>query len=466
MTPDPIREMSLERSLPNSAEVERAILGGIILDNGLMAQAVELTKPEDYYVPSHRSIFTAMISLYEKGAEINPILIGEELKKENAVESVGGISFITNLTYGLPHSTNIAHYARVVRGKSMLRQLIRAANKITQEALEQEDDPEIILDDAQRLIFALGDTRGKEGRGEMSMKQVAAKARMHLLGLNAGNDSTIATPWPQINAACRGGLNPSELWGLIAVQKHGKSAFAKQLAAHAARNGHRVLIFSREMSELKIFYRLLAPLTEVPVSQIRHGLDETRLNRSIKATYELEGLGIFFNTATADIDEARIRTRELVRLEGIDLVIGDYSNQFSAKVRKSANRAEEVASIWRGFKNISQEFQVASLLLGHPTSESFEKPNVRKGSDDRKAPFFHQSAESREAAKAVDLGAVLWTELNNGQPGARPAKFYVDYQRDEDAGTEVDLTFDGRIMEFQQRYHPSPTARTAYLRED
>ncbi|MBA3570553.1 MAG: replicative DNA helicase, partial [Pyrinomonadaceae bacterium] len=152
-TPDPAREQSLERALPNSAEAERAILGGVVLDNGLISQAIELLRPEDFYVPSHRRIFMAMIGLFERGAEIDPILIDEELKKENALESVGGISFITNLTYGLPHSTNIAHYAKVVRGKSMLRQLIKASNKITQEALEQEDEPEIILDHAEQAIF-------------------------------------------------------------------------------------------------------------------------------------------------------------------------------------------------------------------------------------------------------------------------------------------------------------------------
>src|SRR5919109_747205 len=144
-TPDPIRDQPFERALPNSSEAERAILGATLLDNGLISQAIEQLRPEDFYVPSHRRIFTAMISLFERGAEINPILIGEELKKENALESVGGVTFIINLTYGVPHSTSIAQYAKVVRGKSMLRQLIRAANKITQEALEQEDEPEIIL---------------------------------------------------------------------------------------------------------------------------------------------------------------------------------------------------------------------------------------------------------------------------------------------------------------------------------
>src|SRR5215510_3460170 len=114
-TPEPIRDPILERPLPSSPDTERAILGAIILDNTLIAQAVELLKPEDFYVPSHRRIFVAMTALFERGAEINPILIGEELSKDNALESVGGISFITNLTYGLPHSTNIANYAKVVR---------------------------------------------------------------------------------------------------------------------------------------------------------------------------------------------------------------------------------------------------------------------------------------------------------------------------------------------------------------
>ena len=85
--PDPIREQTFERSLPNSSEAERAILGAIILDNGMISPAIELLKPEDFYVPSHRRIFVAMTALFERGAEINPILIGEELKKDNALET-------------------------------------------------------------------------------------------------------------------------------------------------------------------------------------------------------------------------------------------------------------------------------------------------------------------------------------------------------------------------------------------
>jgi replicative DNA helicase len=454
MTSDPIRSQAFERALPNSSEAEQAILGAILLDNGLINQAIETLEASDFYVPSHRRIFVAMAALFERGSEINPVLIGEELKKENALESVGGISFITNLTYGLPHSTNIMHYAKVVRGKSMLRQLVKTTNKITLEALEEEDEPDVIVENAERAIFSLRDERDRGGRRELSMKDVASAARSHLLELSKGSNVAIPTPWQSLNNACRGGFNPTELWGLIAAQKHGKSAAAKQCAKYAADRGHRVLIFSREMSELKIFYRLLAPITEIPVSQVRYGLDQNRILRTIAATKDLESLGIFINTKTADIEEARIRTREMVRLEDVKLVIADYANQFTAKVRKGASRSEEVASIWRGFKNISQEFGIATLALGHPTSDAFEREHQRRPKDDeRQAPYFHQSAESREAAKAVDVGLVLWTDTAKGEPGARPATVYIDYQRDEDSGGKIPLVFDGRIMEFHQPGH-------------
>src|ERR1051325_1417345 len=160
---DAARDQLLERPIPNSSESERAILGAILLDNGLISQAIELLRPEDFYVPSHRRVFLGMIALFERGSEINPILIGEELKRDGALEQVGGITFITNLTYGLPHFANIAHYAKIVRGKSMLRQLIKATNKITSEALEEEDDPEIILDHAEHAIFQLADERIRQG---------------------------------------------------------------------------------------------------------------------------------------------------------------------------------------------------------------------------------------------------------------------------------------------------------------
>ncbi len=218
---DTQRDQLIERPLPSSPDSERAILGAIILDNALVSQAIELLKPEDFYVSANRRIFMAMISLFERGSQINPILIGEELKRDGALESVGGVTFITNLTYGLPHFANIAAYAKIVRDHSMLRQLVKACNKITSEALEQEDEAEIILDHAEQAIFALADERTRQGFAHVKpvadqllekVQEMAGRSAM-LTGLTTGfNDLDAMTS----------GLQPSDLIVVAARPSMGK----------------------------------------------------------------------------------------------------------------------------------------------------------------------------------------------------------------------------------------------------
>src|SRR5215204_378637 len=149
MNSEATREQYLEKPLPSSAESERVILGAILLDNQLITQAIEKLSPDDFYSPLHRRIFKAMTALFERSERIDPILIGEELKKDGSIESIGGVAAITNLTYGLPHFTDVKDYIRVVKEKSTMRSLIRACNEITSEALEEEEDAQTILDRAE-----------------------------------------------------------------------------------------------------------------------------------------------------------------------------------------------------------------------------------------------------------------------------------------------------------------------------
>jgi replicative DNA helicase len=161
-TPDPIRDQSFRTCSPKQFRSRTRHSRRDLLDNGLISQAIEQLKPEDFYVPSHRRIFVAMIALFERGAEINPILIGEELKKENASKRRRR-QFHHQPDLRLPHSTNILHYAKVVSGKSMLRQLVKTSKQDHQEALAEEDEPEIILDHAEHSIFQLADERIRQG---------------------------------------------------------------------------------------------------------------------------------------------------------------------------------------------------------------------------------------------------------------------------------------------------------------
>ncbi len=164
-TPNPefTRDQFLEKPLPSSPDSERVILGAILLDNELITQAIEQVSPEDFYSPNNRRVYKAMIALFEKGDRIDPILIGEELKKDGSIDSIGGVATITNLTYGLPHFSEISDYTRVVKNKAMTRNLIKVCNQITSEALAEEEDAEIILDHAEQMIFALADEKSRQG---------------------------------------------------------------------------------------------------------------------------------------------------------------------------------------------------------------------------------------------------------------------------------------------------------------
>jgi len=397
-TPDPIREQSLERSLPNSAEAERAILGGIVLDNALISQAIELLRPEDFYVPSHRRIFVAMIALFERGAEINPILIGEELKKENALESVGGISFITNLTYGLPHSTNIAHYAKVVRGKSMLRSLIRAANKITQEALEQEDEPELILDHAEHAIFELADERLRQGF--VHVKPVAQELLEKIQEMEGRSSvlTGLTTGFADLDTLTSG-LQRQDLIIVAARPSMGKTSFALMLAENAAIHvpGAVVGMFSLEMSKEALVMRMLCSQANIDAQRFRNGfLSRAEWTQLGKSLITLSDTKIFLDdSAGITVLEMRAKARRLyAEQKRLDLIVVDYLQLMSGSAKRFESRQQEVSQISRELKGLAKELNVPLVALSQlsraPESRSDHRPQL---ADLRESGALEQDAD-------------------------------------------------------------------------
>ncbi len=237
---DSTRDQLLEKPLPHSAESERAILGAVILDNGLVNQAIELLKPDDFYLQAHRRVFQAMINLSERGAEINSILLGEELRRDAVLDQVGGITFITNLTYGLPHFTNLGVFAKIVRDKSMLRQLIRATNKITSEALEEEDEAEVILDHAEQAIFALADERTRQGFIHVKPIAETLLEKVQEMSGRSAMLTGLATGFTELDSMTSG-LQPSDLIVVAARPSMGKCLTAHTLIDDP-RTGERLTI--------------------------------------------------------------------------------------------------------------------------------------------------------------------------------------------------------------------------------
>lgn len=454
-TPDPIREQSFERSLPNSSEAERAILGGVVLDNSLISQAIELLKAEDFYVPSHRRVFTAMIVLFERGAEINPILIGEELKKENALESVGGISFITNLTYGLPHSTNIAHYARVVRGKSMLRQLIKAANKITQEALEQEDEPEIILDHAEQAIFQLADERIRQGFTHVKPVAEQLLEKIQEMEGRAAVLTGLATGFADLDQLTSG-LQRADLIIVAARPSMGKTSFALMLAENAAIHAGAVVgIFSLEMSKEALVMRMLCSQGNIDAQRFRNGfLSRPEWAQIAKSLGTLADTKIFLDdTPGITVLEMRAKARRLAtEQKGLDLIVVDYLQLMAGSAKRFESRQQEVSQISRELKGLAKELNVPLVAL----SQLSRAPESR--SDHR--PQLADLRESGALEQDADVVAFIYREEQYKTPEERNslpedqknvAELIVAKQRNGPTGT-VDLRFTPSSMRFDNLY--------------
>jgi replicative DNA helicase len=182
------KDFTLEKGLPSNLEAERAILGAILLDNGMLNQAAERLRREDFFLDSHRRIYEQMILLYEGGRAIDPITLQESLRRSGELELIGGPAYVASLFDGVPRFANIDNYTKIVKDKSILRRLITSSNQIMATCFDDEDEAEIILDNAERMILSIGEERIKQGFVPVSE---VAKKQLEYIEEIAGREQLI-----------------------------------------------------------------------------------------------------------------------------------------------------------------------------------------------------------------------------------------------------------------------------------
>jgi replicative DNA helicase len=443
-TPDPIRDSPLERPLPSSPDTERALLGSILLDNTLIAQAIEMLRPTDFYVPSHRRIFTAMIALFERGSEINPVLIADELRRDNSLDSSGGMLSLSNLAFGLPHVTSLAAYAKVIRGKSLLRQLVKVANKITAEALEEEDEPQNILDHAEHAIFALADERIRQGfehikhPAERVLEKAEAVEHRDLVVTG------VATGFRGLDALTSG-LQKQDLVVIAARPSMGKTSLALTLAQHAAIESKAVVgVFSLEMSAEALAMRMLCSEANVDAQKFRGGfLSNEEWARLGKALGRLGDARIFIDdTAAISVLEMRAKARRLAtEQKQLDMIIVDYMQLMSGSTRRFESRQQEVSQISRELKALAKELNVPLVAL----SQLSRAPENR--TDHR--PQLADLRESGAIEQDADVVAFIFREeaYNRTDDNKNIAELIVAKQRNGPTDT-VYLAFLNQFAKF------------------
>ena len=222
-------EATLERPLPQNLDAERSILGAILLDNHALNAAIENLKAEDFFLEQHRRVFNQMIALGENQQAIDLVTLTESLHRVGELESSGGAPYLASLADGMPRVSNVEHYARIVREKALLRNLIHATHNIQQRALEGEDGADTILDNAESSIFALAEDRVKAGL--IPVKDIVRDnfERLEKIFREGKSITGVSTGYTELDKLLSG-LQPSELLILAARPSQGKTALALNFA--------------------------------------------------------------------------------------------------------------------------------------------------------------------------------------------------------------------------------------------
>src|SRR5665213_573848 len=324
---------SLERTMPHNVEAERSILGAILLDNNAINAAVERLKPEDFFHDHHRRIYQQMIALGETQQAIDLVTLTEQRQRGGEVESVGGAAYISQLMDGVPHITNIEHYARIVKEKSLLRGLIHATSAIQHQALEAEEDADAILDRAESSIFQLAEHRVRTGL--VGMHDVVTESQERIARIYEGGQriTGLSTGYDMLDNLTSG-LQPSELIILAARPSMGKTAFALNIAENVGVRANKpVAIFSLEMSKESLLLRLLSADAKIDSHKFRTGHlnadDKSRIPRSLA---HLSQAPLWIDdSGAATVVEMGAKLRRMKRDRGLSLVIVDYLQLVSAR---------------------------------------------------------------------------------------------------------------------------------------
>ena len=385
----------VEQVLPHNLEAEQCVLGAILIHNDAFNVAAELIDAGDFFRDAHRRVFDKMVGLSERGQAIDFVTLRDELSRSGELEEVGGPAYISRLADGVPRSTNVEHYARIVKERATLRDLIYSANKIAAAAYSTRDDADVVLDRAEQEIFAIAE--GRIHTGFVPLKDLVEQSftTIERLQEQKGLVTGVPTGFADIDEMTAG-LQPADLVIVAARPSMGKTAFALNVGLHVGTEGKRTVgIFSLEMAREQLFMRMLTSEARVDSHRFRTGLlNESDYGRLSEALGALSQARVFVDdTPGLGVLEMRAKSRRLKAEHGLDLIVIDYLQLMQGRGRFE-NRTQEIASISRSLKQLAKELDVPVMALSQlsraPESRADRRPQL---SDLRESGALEQDAD-------------------------------------------------------------------------
>ncbi len=437
------QKISSVRVPPQNLDAEKSVLGSLMLDSNAIHVVIDILIPDDFYHQKHRDIFQAMYELCEKREPIDVLSVSSRLKEKKMLDGVGGSSYLAELVNCVPTASNVKHYAELVRKKSILRSLIESSDQISQLGYNEEDEVDILLDEAEKKIFNVARYSLKQKFLNIKVALEDAWERFDRLHNSKGELRGTPTGFQELNNILAG-FQKSDLIILAARPSMGKTALALDIARNVAcRHNLPIGIFSLEMSSQQLVDRLIAAEARVDSWKLRTGRlsSDDEFARIRDALTSLSSAPIFIDDeASTNIMQMRAKARRLQAEHGLGLLIVDYI-QLMVPRQRTDSMVQQITEISRSLKGLARELDVPVLAISQ-LSRAVESRNPP-------IPKLHDLRDSGSIEQDADVVMFIYREDKYKENSTKQniAEIFIEKHRNGPTG-KIELYFDPQKVSF------------------
>ena len=453
--PDP-SDPTAVRLPPQNLEAEKAVLGAILLDNQALYKALEVISSDEFYLPKHRRIFEAMITLLtEQNQVVDLVTLSDHLQHAGALEAVGGSAYLTDLAQAVATAASVTYHAKLIHETGINRILINVSTEIVTRGYEGTKRVDELLDYAERNIFGIAERRLKRSFSPMGAVVTDTVEHINKLYEQKEKITGIPTGFSDLNDKTAG-LQPSDLIVVAGRPSTGKTSLALGMALHAALHCSRqskVAIFSLEMSKEQLCMRLLSAEGRVDMHRIRTGqLQREDWPNLTRAASKLSESKIYIDdTPGITALEMRAKIRRQKAETGLDLVVVDYLQLMSGS-DNSENRQQEISIISRSLKSVAKELNIPVIALSQLSRAVESRPDRR--------PVLADLRESGAIEQDADLVLMIYRrDLHAAEKGK------TEEWKEERTEEKIDRERVAEIIIAKHRNGPTGVVSLTFLPE-
>lgn len=430
-----------ERIPPQAIEAEASVLGAMLMSKDAISEVVEVVKVEDFYRESHKKIFQAIISLWQRNEPVDLITLSDELNKAGQLSSVGGSTYLTSILSSVPTPTNAVYYGKIIAEKASLRSLVTVSSQILDMGYQQHGAASDILDRAEQMIFDIVSRKIKGGFTHI--KEYLKPADIETLCSHKPHITGVPTGFPDLDEKTSG-FQPADLIIIAGRPSMGKTSLVLSMVQNAAvKEKIPVGMFSLEMSQGQLVMRLLCAEARVDAHRLRTGrLSKPDIPKISLAAGALSDAEIYLDdTAAMNAIEMKAKARRLKAQYNIGLLVIDYLQLMEGTGRFQENRQQEISEISRFLKGLAKELNipvVALSQLSRATEIQRRKPQL---SDLRESGAIEQDADlvlfvyREEYYKPTEdnegIAEIIIGKQRNGPTGSVHIAFLKSYAKFE-----------------------------------